>query len=45
MVHFCRDDQKFTHRYDAPNMHNSMCGRRSVWTVIESGPDFSDPSK
>ncbi|XP_037784831.1 calcium-activated chloride channel regulator 3A-1-like [Penaeus monodon] len=37
---FCGETKR--HNWRAPNKHNNKCGRRSVWSIIKSHPDFKD---
>lgn len=39
VVHFCKDSE---HNAAAPNKHNSMCQRRSTWSVIMESDDFKN---
>ena len=46
MDSFCDSDSdstspEFRHNSRAPNLHNRMCNRRSVWEVMREHEDFS----
>ncbi|KAL1441163.1 hypothetical protein MTO96_008897 [Rhipicephalus appendiculatus] len=50
VTEFCDKDGDKKHNAHAPNKHNHLCGRRSVWEVISANDDFdgiasADPSR
>ncbi|XP_049275847.1 calcium-activated chloride channel regulator 1-like [Rhipicephalus sanguineus] len=40
VTEFCDKDGERKHNAHAPNKHNHLCGRKSVWEVITTNDDF-----